>query len=89
MKSPHRLRLCLLILFTGSALAQNHTLVRETLDSGGGKQVGPHFTLQGTIGQPDAAPLVAGSHYRLSSGFWTDSVNQPASDAVFEDGFED
>ncbi len=83
-----RLQLLLAVLLSSSALAQNYTLVRETLDGGSGARSGPHFTLQGTIGQPDAAPLVAGNHYRLSPGFWSDSVNQPSADGLFRDSFE-
>lgn len=40
-----------------------------TLDGGGGQSSGGAYTLQGTIGQPDAGSLSGGS-FTLHGGFW-------------------
>jgi hypothetical protein len=41
-----------------------------TIDGGGGTSTGGNFTLSGTIGQPDAGPVMAGGNFTLSGGFW-------------------
>lgn len=58
-----------------------------TIDGGGGTSTGGEFSLSGTIGQHDAAPLAAqGGDYALVGGFWGGGV--PISDELFRDGFE-
>lgn len=44
-----------------------------TVDGGGGTSSGGSFTLHGTIGQPDAAPVLtsANGQFRLEAGFWS------------------
>jgi hypothetical protein len=64
----------LVLVFTGIALAQSGNgfdLTWSTADGGGGTSTGGVFTLQGTIGQPDAGTLFGGS-YGLQGGFWGD-----------------
>ncbi|MEZ6317388.1 MAG: hypothetical protein R3B49_01350 [Phycisphaerales bacterium] len=41
-----------------------------TMDGGGGTSSGGVYELSGTIGQPDAAPPLAGGAYDLEPGFW-------------------
>jgi len=60
---------------------------RSTLDGGGGRSQGGVFSLQGTIGQPDAARSSGGA-YVLAGGFWSMSAGPAPSDAVFSNGFE-
>lgn len=65
------------------------TLVRSTLDGGGGRATGGSFTVQATIAQPDADPLPAtGGDYALRGGFWGVGAGVPHGDAIFSDGFE-
>ena len=40
-----------------------------TIDGGGGTSTGGGYTVNGTIGQPDAGPI-AGGGYTLVGGFW-------------------
>jgi hypothetical protein len=58
-------------------------LTRWTVDGGGGRSQNARWTLTGTVGQPDAAPLLYGARYSVGGGFWTDL--QPR---IFHDGFE-
>src|SRR5688500_18567231 len=60
----------LLVVFTAvTAAAQNYAIHCHTIDGGGGESsVGP-YTLQATIGQPDAGAM-SGSGYFLAGGFW-------------------
>ncbi len=41
-----------------------------TVDGGGGTLSGGVYTLNGTVGQPDAGTLIGGS-YTLDGGYWT------------------
>ncbi len=65
---------CVLVLaLAGAALAGGPDLVYDlswnTIDGGGQASSGGSYGLQGTIGQPDAGPLISAS-YALSGGFW-------------------
>jgi len=42
-----------------------------TIDGGGGRSTGGSFTLEGTVGQPDAGTM-AGGDFILAGGFWSD-----------------
>jgi hypothetical protein len=44
-----------------------------TVDDGGGKMNGGSYTMQGTVGQPDAGTMSGGT-YRLGGGFWGGEV---------------
>jgi len=62
--------LALLFLLGGAALASNgYSLDWWTVDGGGGVSQGGSYTLQGSIGQPDAGLLNADS-YGMGGGFW-------------------
>jgi hypothetical protein len=43
----------------------------HTVDGGGGTSAGATFALEGTIGQPDAGPMMSGAAFELTGGFWT------------------
>jgi len=46
-----------------------YDLIWWTADGGGGNSAGNGYSLNGTIGQPDAGTL-SGGNYRLEGGFW-------------------
>jgi len=61
-----------LLVLASTALAQSggdYDLSWRTVDGGGGSSSGGGYTLQGTVGQPDAATW-AGGGYALAGGFW-------------------
>jgi hypothetical protein len=60
--------LALLLLAALPASAQ-YTIDWFTLDGGGGQSSGGAYTLNGTIGQPDAGTSSGGA-YTLHGGFW-------------------
>jgi hypothetical protein len=65
--------LLLVFLVAGVALAAveaGYNLGWWTSDSGGGTSTGTGYSLSGTIGQPDAGPLLSGPGYQLTGGFW-------------------
>jgi hypothetical protein len=62
-----------ILLCAGAVLAaadQGYDLPWWTVDGGGGHSQGPGYVLDGSIGQPDAKPVLNGGNYRLMSGFW-------------------
>jgi hypothetical protein len=71
----------LLILLAGSLLAgaaaarpSGYALDWFTVDGGGGVNDAGGYTLQGTIGQPEAGALGPSKGYTLTGGFWTVSA---------------
>jgi len=52
-----------------SAKAQSYSIDWFTIGGGGGASSGDSYTLNGTIGQPDAGTL-SGGGYALQGGFW-------------------
>ena len=68
--------LLLALLAVGMALADvtaGYDLSWWTADGGGGTSSGGNYSLSGTIGQPDAGPILSGPGYQLSGGFWPGS----------------
>lgn len=41
-----------------------------TLDGGGGTSAGGVYSVSGTVGQPDAGPILTGGHFTVAGGFW-------------------
>ena len=83
------LRVALLVLSTGSALAQSSggefEITRSTTDAGGGSSLGSTFELTGSVAQPEAnfRPSVGGE-FVLGGGFWA-----TGTDLLFSNGFEE
>ena len=78
------------VLITSIALAQSSggdfEITKSTIDSGGGTFAGGDFSLNGTIGQPDAnSQISTGGKFALAGGFW---ANATVVDTIFKDGFE-
>jgi hypothetical protein len=48
-----------------------YTLDWWTVDGGGGRAGVSPYTLDGTVGQPDAGPTLGGDGYELVGGFWS------------------
>jgi hypothetical protein len=58
----------LLVLSLAAAQAQ-YSLDWSTIDGGGGTSTGGVYSVNGTIGQPDAG-VMSGGNYTLQGGFW-------------------
>lgn len=67
-----------LILFAGpeTATAQSFSMDWYTIDGGGGTSSEGTFELKGTIGQPEAWPIMTGGSFELAGGFWGGPENQ-------------
>jgi hypothetical protein len=67
--------LLLIIFVSGIALAAgSYDLSWWTIDGGGGTSSGNGYTLNATLGQPDAGTLASGGGYTLAGGFWHGGV---------------
>ena len=68
----------LLAVFSLAGLARaqlgNYILNWWTVDGGGGTSSGNGYTLNGTLGQPDAGTIASGNGYTLAGGFWHGGV---------------
>jgi hypothetical protein len=66
--------LCALVLapfgFAPVAFGQ-YSLDWRTVDGGGGTSTGGVYAVSGTIGQPDAGPVLSGGNFTLTGGFWS------------------
>jgi hypothetical protein len=69
--------LALFALFASLALAQSGGYDPSwwTVDGGGGPLAAGGYTLNGTVGQPDAGSL-SGSGYTLAGGFWVGKTEE-------------
>lgn len=79
-----RLWIALVLGAAAAPGAAQQALTRSTVDGGGGRSSSARYVLTGTVGQPDAVPLLRGSRYQLGGGFWT----AVPPDGIFSDGFE-
>jgi len=70
----------------GGVFAVDH----YTMDNGGGISTGGVFTVDGTIGQPDADPLQpsTGGVFAITGGFWPSANVAAPMEEVFSNGFE-
>ncbi len=55
------------------------------MDGGGGTATGGGFTVQGTIGQPDAG-LMSGGDFTLAAGFWQQAASGGCGDCPHDLG---
>ena len=59
----------LIELGLSSLLGQSYSIDRFAIAGGGGASTGGNFSLNGTIGQPEAGTM-SGGNYSLAGGFW-------------------
>ncbi|MBI3850309.1 MAG: hypothetical protein HY298_08480 [Verrucomicrobia bacterium] len=54
-----------------SARAQSYRIDWFTIDGGGGSSTGGVYSVNCTIGQPDAGPTLSGGNFTVDGGFWS------------------
>jgi hypothetical protein len=81
-----------LAVLSGVALAQSssasYQIPRQTIDGGAQRSTSATYTLDATIGQPDAGPAMTSASYELRGGFHRATATGPLPDPLFSDGFE-
>jgi hypothetical protein len=76
--------LVLILFVSGTALAAvSYDLSWWTVDGGGGTSSGNGYTLNGSLGQPDAGTVASGGGYTLAGGFWHGGVATPAEMKIY------
>jgi hypothetical protein len=74
----------MLLLAVSAFAASGYDLSWWTVDGGGGTSTGSNgYTLNGTIGQPDAGTLSSGGVYTLTGGFWHGGVVASSETKVY------
>ena len=87
MKAQRRAVWTALLALAVFGSAQALEIRSYTIDGGGGQSDSVRYSLQGTLGQPDARPSVS-ARYSLDGGFWPKPETSPMGDPVFANGFE-
>jgi hypothetical protein len=59
-----------MVALCASARAQSFTIDWFTIDGGGGTSTGGVYSVNGTIGQPDAGGPMTNGQYSVPGGFW-------------------
>jgi hypothetical protein len=76
----------------GVSLAQSssasYQIPRQTIDGGAQRSTSASYTLDATIGQPDAGAAMSSASYELRGGFHRAAATGPLPDPLFSDGFE-
>jgi hypothetical protein len=67
----HKILLLLCLLAPARGLAQAYSIDWYKIAGGGGASAGGAYTLNGTMGQPDASGAMTGGTYSLTGGFWS------------------
>ncbi|UCC79633.1 MAG: hypothetical protein JSW64_15435 [Candidatus Zixiibacteriota bacterium] len=76
--------ICLLMLISSSALAQNYQIDWYVIASGGGQMSSTNFNVNGTVGQPIIGTSSSAS-YTIESGYWVGAAPPPECDYVVGD----
>jgi hypothetical protein len=58
------------VAFVGAAASAQFAIDWFTVDGGGGTSTNQMYVLSGTIGQPDAGPVMTGNSFTVQGGFW-------------------
>jgi hypothetical protein len=69
------------------AQSASYALIRQTTDGGGGRIASAAFSVDATIGQPDAGPAATSATFTLRGGFHR-PLPATAAEALFRNGFE-
>lgn len=92
MTTRHALLGAVLLATAGISFAQSSggpfTLTVQRIASGGGRSAAGPYVLEGTIGQHEAGPVLAGGAFEHSGGYHRRSGAVAPGNAIFADGFE-
>jgi hypothetical protein len=85
--------LILACLLPGPICAQSssasYAIPRQSIDGGAARSTSASYTVEATLGQPDADLTLSSASYQLKGGFHRlATATGPLPDAVFEDSFE-
>jgi len=71
----------------GQSNSASYQIPRQTIDAGAGRTSSASYTINGSIGQPDAGPGMSSGSFRLTGGFHRSSAGE-RGDRIFADRFQ-
>ena len=81
-----------LLAVVGAALAQSSSATfnvpRQSVDGGAQRTASATYIVNGSVGQPDAAPASSSATYAVRGGFHVAAASGPLPDSIFANGFE-
>ena len=72
----------------GQSSSASYQIPRQSIDGGAGRSASAGYTVNGTVGQPDAGPAMTSASYSLRGGFHLAAPAAPLPDPLFSNGFE-
>jgi hypothetical protein len=81
-----------LTVMVGAALAQSSSATfnvpRQSIDGGAQRAASASYSLNGTVGQPDAGAAMSSATFSVRGGFHLAAATGPLPDSIFANGFE-
>ncbi len=81
-----------LAVVVGAALAQSSSATfnvpRQSIDGGAQRASSASYSVNGTVGQPDAGPAMSSATFTVRGGFHVAAASAPLADPIFANGFE-
>lgn len=72
----------------GQSSSASFQVPRQSIDGGAGRATSASYTLEGSIGQPDAGSTMTSASYSLRGGFHRAAPAEALPDPLFSNGFE-
>lgn len=66
----------------------SYQIPRQSIDAGAGRVGSASYSIDVSLGQPDAGAIMSGASFSVRGGFQQASSDAPWTDALFADGFE-
>lgn len=75
----------LVLAQSGSA---SYQIPRQSIDGGANRSTSASYSVEASLGQPDAGPPMMSASFILNGGFQRGSSSASQPDQIFRDGFE-
>lgn len=79
----YKMAAVLVLVSAATSASAQLSIVKSSIDCGGGRSAAGSFVLSSTNGQADAANTVAAGSFRLTGGFWGTGAGCPVCAADF------
>ena len=76
------------LLVLAQSSSASYQIPRQTIDGGAGRSNSASFTVDASLGQPDAGQPMSSASFTLRGGFHRASSGAPRPPQIFRDGFE-
>ena len=76
------------LIAPAQSASASYQVPRQSIDGGAGRSASANYTVNGTIGQPDAGATMTSASYRVRGGFHPAAESEAPPDPLFSNGFE-